>query len=280
MALIADTNVSPTVPNDQLTVGWADAMFPATVPAIGSAQPLRRMGEILNAGKAYMASQAPANQQLTGNVYREHLLWHLLGDPSMEIRSAEPVAFDTTKFVTKFLHRTDTFPVGDPSFRVRVTSTQAGTDGALATLLHAGEVIGRAPIENGVALVTPTKRTDSASLSIALERDGFLPTTLPVSAPVPSLSMTCPADVNVPTEDNAQVTGTLSPAVSGARIRLRATRPNGTVTTHTATTNAQSAWAIKIPMGNADIGQVKIEAFFDGENKYGADDAVCTVPVG
>ena len=43
------------------------------------------------------------------------LLWHLLGDPSMEIRSAEPVAFDTTKVTTKFVHRTDTFPVGDQS---------------------------------------------------------------------------------------------------------------------------------------------------------------------
>jgi peptidase C25-like protein len=279
VAAIADTDVSPTVQNDQLTVGWADAMFPATVPAFGSAQPLRRMGEILNAGKAYMASLAPANAQLTGQVYREHLLWHLLGDPSMEIRSAEPVAFDPTKLVTKFEHRTDTFPVGDPSFRVRVTSTQPGTDGTLATLLHGTEVIGRATMTNGVALITPTKRTDSASLSVALERDNFIATTRPVSAPVPSLTMTCPTDVNVPTQDNALVTGTLSPRVSGARISLRATRPNGTVTTHSTATDAQSAWAIKIPMGGADIGQVKIEAFFDGAGKYGADDALCSVPV-
>jgi hypothetical protein len=237
------------------------------------------MGEILNAGKAYMASLAPANAQLTGQVYREHLLWHVLGDPSMEIRSAEPVAFDTTKFVTKFVHRTDSFPVGDPSFQVRVTSTQPGTDGTLATLLHAGEVIGRATVAGGVALITPTKRTDSAALSVALERDNFLATTLPVSAPVPSLSMTCPADVNVPTEDNAQVSGTLSPRVSGARINLRATRPNGTVTTHSTTTDAESTWRTKIPMGSADVGQVKIEAFFDGANKYGADDALCSVSV-
>ena len=90
VAVIGDTDVSPTVQNDQLTVGWADAMFPATVPSFGSAQPLKRMGEILNAGKAYMASLARASQQLTGQVYREHLLWHLLGDPSMEIRMAEP----------------------------------------------------------------------------------------------------------------------------------------------------------------------------------------------
>jgi Peptidase family C25 len=279
VAVIADTDVSPTVQNDQLTVGWADAMFPATVPSFGSAQPLRRMGEILNTGKAYMASLAATNQQLTGNVYREHLLWHLLGDPSMEIRSAEPVAFDTTKLATRFLHRTDAFPVGDPSFRVRMTSTQAGTDGTLATLLHGTEVIGRSTVANGVAEITPTKRTDSAGLSVALERDNFLATTRPVSAPVPNLTMTCASDVNVPTEDNALVSGTLSPRVSGARISLRATRPSGSVTTHSTTTDAASTWKIKIPMGNADIGQVKIEAFFDGAGKYGADDALCSVTV-
>ena len=280
VAVIGDTNVSPTVQNDQLTVGWADAMFPATIPTFGAAEPLREMGEILNAGKAYMASLAGPTQQLTGQVYREHLLWHLLGDPSMEIRAAEPAAFDATKFTTKFLHRPGQFPVGDPSFQVRVNSTQAGTDGATATLLHAGEVIGRAPISGGVALITPTKRTDSASLSIALEGDGFLARTLPVSAPVPNLTMTCPPEVNVPQEDNIQVSGTLSPRVSGAVIRLRATRPNGTVTTHSTTTDSQSTWRIKLtPLGNGDIGQVRVEAFFDGANKYGADDTVCTVPV-
>ena len=32
-------------------------------------------------------------------------------------------------------------------------------------------------------------------------------------------------------------------------------------------------------MRSADIGQVKIEAFFDGANKYGSDDTLCSVPV-
>jgi hypothetical protein len=280
VAVIGDTDVSPTVQNDQLTVGWADAMFPQTVPTFGSPQPLTRMGEILVAGKAYMAAQASAANQLTGQVYREHLLWHLLGDPSMEIRSAEPVSFDATRLTAKFEHRRDAFPVGDAPFRVRVTSTQPGTDGALATLKHAGEVIGRAPMTGGVALITPSKRTDSASLSVSLERDGFIATELPVSAPVPSLAMTCPADVNVPQQDNAQINGTVSPAVSGATVKFRATRPNGTVTTHTTTTIGQGAWAIKIPLGNADVGSVQIEAFYDGALKYGAAAAaLCTVPV-
>jgi len=280
VAVIGDTDVSPTVQNDQLTVGWADAMFPATVPTFGSSTPLRRMGEILTAGKTYMASLAAASQQLTGNVYREHLLYHLLGDPSMEIRTATPQSFDTTKLTTKFLHRRDSYPVGDPSFQVQVTSTQTGTDGTLATLLHGTEPIGRAAMAGGTALITPTKRTDSANLSVALERDNFIATTRPVAAPVPSLTLTCPTEVNVPGEDNILVKGTVSPAVSGATIRFKAIRPNGTVTTHSTTTSSTSSFAFKItPMSTADIGNVTIQAFYDGALKYGADDASCVVPV-
>jgi len=280
VAVLGDTEVSPTVQNDQLTVGYADAMFPATVPTFGSSAPLTRMGEILNAGKAYMASLAAANQQLTGQVYREHLLWHLLGDPSMQIRAATPQAFDSTKITTRFQHRTDSYPVGDPSFRVQVSSTQAGTDGTLATLLHGTEPIGRATLAGGTASITPTKRTDSANLSVALERDNFIATTRPVSAPVPTLTMTCPTEVDVPGEDNALVRGTITPKVSGATVRFKAIRQNGTVTTHSVQTDSTSSYAIKIaPLSNADIGTVTIQAFYDGALKYGADDVSCIVPV-
>jgi hypothetical protein len=52
------------------------------------------------------------------------------------------------------------------------------------------------------------------------------------------------------------------------------------VTTHSTTTDTESNWGIKIaPMRNTDIGQVQIQAFFEGANKYGADDALCSVPV-
>jgi len=281
VAVIGDTEVSPTVQNDQLTVGWADAMFPQTVPTFGSAQPLTRMGEILNAGKAYMAAQAGPTQQLTGQVMREHLLWHLLGDPSMEIRTATPSTFNTAAFTTKFLHRTGTFPTGDAGFQVRVTSTQAGTDGTVATLKHAGEVIGRGTIAGGVALITPSKRTDSASLTVTLERDSFIPADLPpVVAPVPTLTMTCPTEVDVPGEDNIQVSGTVSPKVSGATILFKVTRANGVVTTHSTTTDATSSYRVKLaPMTSSHLGNAKVEAFYNGAGKYGNDDVTCTVPV-
>jgi hypothetical protein len=164
---------------------------------------------------------------------------------------------------------------------VRVTSTQSGTDGAQATLKHAGEIIGRAPIAGGVALITPSKRTDSAQLSVSLERDGFIPSAeLPVSAPVPQLTMACPPDVDVPQQDNIQVSGTLAPKVSGATILFRVTHPNGNVTTHTTTTDANSAYRVKLfPLSTTALGNAKVEAFFNGAGKYGNDDVACTVEI-
>jgi hypothetical protein len=133
-----------------------------------------------------------------------------------------------------------------------------------------------------VALITPSKRTDSASLTVALERDGFipLPSELAVSAPVPQLTMTCPTEVDVPQQDNIQVSGTLAPKVSGATILFRVTRANGVVTTHSTTTDAASTYRVKLPpITSAHLGNAKVEAFFDGAGKYGNDDVTCTVPV-
>jgi hypothetical protein len=276
VAVIGDTDVSPTVQNDQLTVGYADAMFPQTVPTFGSATPLKEVGKVLVAGKAYMASQAAASQQLTGNVYREHLLWHLLGDPSMKIRSADPVQFDPAKIVRKYEYRTDNPPVGDPGFKVRVTTTlQPDAEGALVTLNHAGEPIGSATVSGGFALITPTKRTDSASLTVTLEDDGFERTTMPVSAPVPRLTAACSASTNIRGGHNVQVTGTVAPSVSGATVRLKMTKANGVIVTGSALTNSSSAYAVKLPLLDSDVGVMNVGVFYDGERKYGATDASC-----
>jgi uncharacterized membrane protein len=70
------------------------------------------------------------------------------------------------------------------------------------------------------------------------------------------------------------------PRGGGATVRFKAIRPNGTVTTHSTQTNSTSSYAVKLtPMSNSDIGNVTIQAFYDGALKYGADDVSCVVPV-
>jgi hypothetical protein len=72
----------------------------------------------------------------------------------------------------------------------------------------------------------------------------------------------------------------VSPSVSGATIRFKAIRPDGTVTTHSTQTGSTSSYAVKLtPMSTADNGNVTVQAFYDGALKYGADDASCVVRV-
>ena len=102
--VIGDTDVSPTVQNDRGSPSLGQRDVPGHRPDLGSAQPLRRMGEILNAGKAYMASLAPATQQLTPARFTASTFSRICSAiRASRFRTAEPVAFDTTKLVTKFL---------------------------------------------------------------------------------------------------------------------------------------------------------------------------------
>ena len=99
-------------------------------------------------------------------------------------------------------------------------------------------------------------------------------------APVPTLTMTCPTSVDVPQEDNIQVSGTVSPKVSGATILFKVTRANGVVTTHSTTTDSTSSYRVKLPpITSSHLGNAKVEAFYNGAGKYGNDDVSCTVPV-
>jgi len=185
---------------------------------------------------------------------------------------------EAAKIVRKYEYRTDNPPVGDPGFKVRVTTTlQPDAEGALVTLNHAGEPIGSATVSGGFALITPTKRTDSASLTVTLEDDGFERTTMPVSAPVPRLTAACSASTNIRGGHNVQVTGTVAPSVSGATVRLKMTKANGVIVTGSALTNSSSAYAVKLPLLDSDVGVMNVGVFYDGERKYGATDVSCAV---
>ena len=264
-----DTTNSPTNENTRLAIGWADALFPQTVPAAGPPEPLTRMGEVLNAGKVAMGEGAPLASQLSGNVFFEHLIWHYLGDPSMEMWAAVPSEFQNVE--TLYEPRTGAFPFDAPAFGVRVTVDQPGTDGAIATLRNDGEAIGRAIVEDGQAVISPDRRTDSSGLTVALERDGFVPREVPVTAPAPTHTIQCPPtiDIEFGVLARGQVLNNGTPLKDGL-VTLRFTTPSRTFTRSVLTDN-EGRWFRQEPVGG-DHGTWRIEAFFHDK---GVKDAVC-----
>ncbi|MBL8306790.1 MAG: thrombospondin type 3 repeat-containing protein [Rubrivivax sp.] len=104
LAIIGDTRDSSTRDNNHLSIGLFDALFPGLVPSFGPATPVRRLGDLLNHGRAYLAAvdagTAP-NLHPTDNgtvvpvegLRHQLNIYNLLGDPTVKLRTAPPVTF-------------------------------------------------------------------------------------------------------------------------------------------------------------------------------------------
>lgn len=106
LAIIGDTRNSSTVDNGHLTIGLFDAIFPGLAPGFGPSVPVRRLGDVLNHGRAYLAavdagSTANLHPSDDGAVVgveglRQELnIYNLLGDPTVKLRTAAPWSFPT-----------------------------------------------------------------------------------------------------------------------------------------------------------------------------------------
>ena len=80
-----------------MALGFFDALFPSAVADYGGPE-TRRLGDILVRGKKYMATQEGFEWQGAGETYEEHYLYHLLGDPTMQMWANPPVRFDPSRF--------------------------------------------------------------------------------------------------------------------------------------------------------------------------------------
>jgi hypothetical protein len=105
LAVIGDTRNSSTVDNGHLTLGLFDAIFPGLAPGFGPNVAVRRMGDVLNHGKAFIAAVDAGS---TANLHpidlggarpaveglRQQLnIYNLLGDPTVKLRTAPPWTF-------------------------------------------------------------------------------------------------------------------------------------------------------------------------------------------
>jgi hypothetical protein len=240
-----DTRVSPSFPNNHITFGFFDALFPNLVPTFGSATPTRRLGDVLLSGKAYMATQEGIDWQGAGDTYVEHYLYHLLGDPSGQMWAAEPQHFDPTRITTQYRQRAE-----GPPWEIFIQLPQGGGDpppeGTILTLLQNGEAIGRAIAgPEGTATVVPAVQVEPKNLSVAFDQDGVLPAQdgvddTPPPPPPPAMETTCPSAGKV--QGTAAAHGTLTNAPPNSKIQVKWTPPGQPAIVHDLTTDANGNW--------------------------------------
>jgi hypothetical protein len=177
-----DTRVSNTWANNSISFGFFDALFPNLVPSYGSPDPLQRMGDVLVAGKNYMASHD------AGALYGHSMLYGYFGDPTMQLWIDPPRTFDPSKLKAEV--RRDSPPIirppgpgpDPPPFYVLVNIGEQGVEGTLVTLEErGGEVVGRGVVRGGQAVIFPDRSPrNTAGMQIRLQNQGFFGQQAPV----------------------------------------------------------------------------------------------------
>jgi hypothetical protein len=224
-----------------------------------------------------MATQEGFEWHGAGDTYVEHFLYHLLGDPTMQMWAAPPTHFNLGAVVAKW--KTRTFNPGEPRFNVELSFPIGGGDpppaGTIATLLHDGEPIGRALVgADGTATITPEVQTDNQNLTVSYNQDGALPAVDQVEdAPgKTATSLTLAANGSPAQTGGGDFGGTLAPAFAGATIRVvyeRTTAPASTVT-HSVTTNVDGNWTDHLALDGQYPSHWKATAHFDGDIDHSA----------
>ena len=294
IAGFGDTRVSPSFPNNHMALGFFDAMFPLTVADYGDPSPAgatRRLGDILVRGKQYMASQEGFEWHGAGDTYVEHYLYHLLGDPTMQMWAAPPVRFDPGRF-RGLIERIEKFKIpqpGDPPFFVRFRIEEQFANGAEVTVFRGDEAIGRGIVQDGATDIIPdVPFEEDDKLTLSIQQDGALPAQeavdnppkqeQPPAQPVDTqLTHSCPNPQNPSYTEEYTTTGRLTPAFAGAQVKLTYTRADDTTFERTATTDANGNWSDTItpqqhdgPEPFFEFGTWKVRANYDGDSGHKA----------
>ncbi|MDQ3936028.1 MAG: C25 family cysteine peptidase, partial [Actinomycetota bacterium] len=175
-----DTRVSGTWANNSISIGFFDAMFPDLVEDYGADTPLARMGDVLLAGKQYLATAH------AGAVYSHGHLYGYFGDPTMQAWVGPPITFDPDRFTIEIKRDQPPIPrppgPGPEEFYVLVQVAEPLNEGTLATLVGPrGDVVGRGIVQNGQAVIFPDTRPSSTSqMQVHLQDEGFLSAQVPV----------------------------------------------------------------------------------------------------
>ena len=295
IAGFGDTRVSPSFPNNHMARGFMDALFPNLQPEFGGDEPTRRLGDVLVLGKQFMASMEGVDWHGAGDTYVEHYLYHLLGDPSMQMWADEPRQFIPPKIDTRYIPNDFPRP-GDPPWKVIIRFPPIGGGdpppfNTVATLFSNGEVLGRGIVNaEGFAEIIPELNVDPKNLAVSFNQDGAMPAidtvdgvpgpqaaapTPPPPPPPPppaekqetSLTLTGPTSFSQ--SDPATFTGELSPGFVGAKIRIVYKKGDEVIDEATVTTNRDGSYSdTRTFQYDNDVRERTAQAFFDGDDTH------------
>jgi hypothetical protein len=281
IAGFGDTRVSPSFPNNHMALGFFDALFPSTVSDYGGPE-TRRLGDVLIRGKQYMATQEGFEWHGAGDTYVEHYLYHLLGDPTMQMWANPPVRFDPSRFqgiVKEIREFRSPIPGPDPPpYFVRLEFPgEPQAIGTLVTLFSGIEAIGRGIVgADGTVDILPESDVNGGNLSISLQQDGAFPAQEAVDKQDTSLSLTCPSGPNgIASRVDHDFTGHLGPGVAGADVTLTFTKTGfGARTfTRTVTTDGDGNYRYTHNFANTDNGDWSVKASFAGDSGHDASES-------
>jgi hypothetical protein len=260
-------------------------MFPSTVADYGGPE-TRRLGDVLVRGKQYMATQEGFEWHGAGDTYVEHYLYHLLGDPTMQMWADPPVRFDPERFRGSFREYIELDPTpepGDPPFYIKFQfAGEPLAIGSLVTVFRGAEAVGRGIVgTDGEANIVPEVPIgDEDNLTLSLQQDGAFPAQEAVEKrQATTLTFTEPTNSVSQSGNPNPFEGKLSPAFAGAQVRVvytpsDPTHPNGTME-HTVTTDAEGVWRDEAsftyyfnPNNPNNSNKWTAKAFYDGDSSH------------
>jgi len=168
---IGDVRNSPTWPNSAVMRGFLDATWPNLASGFGDGTSKRRLGDILNHGKLYLATQIgvaqPAGDITVTDYTDEIILYHVIGDPTLEMWTSNPHR----------LRLVDDFALVVLAGALRVDYPHEGAEITALVLQDNGSAVpvGRGIVQRGVAMlpfVSPLlQQVDPAKLILSASRD-------------------------------------------------------------------------------------------------------------
>lgn len=171
IGVIGATRLSPSWANTALSRGLFDAIFPEVVPGFGGQARHRRLGDILNHAKLYLATQLGATF-IGGEAVRDmFFLYHVLGDPTLEFWTVSP-SFPP-------IPPLGFGPVGQDFLQLSTGGT--GYAGATLTLLQTDRAGDNVPVGRGVVAadgwvdITPFRAWDpDVDVAFAITREDIV----------------------------------------------------------------------------------------------------------